>query len=158
MNWLYFFFHRILEYISSHSTVTALADCSSSQETSAAASNTDLVSVTKAILTERHPAWPSENWVLLEKRKSFLSNFSLATLTNYFVERQVSSDKRAAADFASISDKAYRLFRKGYISKIETCSCSDRQLVFCQGKSPSPNEGWDIWCGASHCCKEYTSH
>ena len=39
----------------------------------------------------------------------------------YFVIRKVSSDCNAAADFSSISDKAFRLFKKGYIQRIEVC-------------------------------------
>ena len=39
----------------------------------------------------------------------------------YFVIRKVSFDCNAAADFTSITDKAFRLFKKGYIQRMEVC-------------------------------------
>ena len=51
-------------------------------------------------------------------------------MTGYFISRKVASDNKEAADFSSVSDKAYRLFSKGYVQRIEVCSPPNQKEKF----------------------------
>ena len=57
--------------------------------------------------------------------QGFVPHFTMGTMTTYFVQRQVSSNKNAPADFSPISDKAYHLFHKGYAQKIKVRKPAD---------------------------------
>ena len=81
-------------------------------------------------LSDKHPSWPDGPWRTVKAGQTLIPTFTVATITEYFAAWKVSSDFRAAADFSSISDKAYRLFKKGYIQRIEVCCC-ERTPTLC---------------------------
>ena len=67
------------------------------------------------------PHWPDSGWVSISLEKT-VPKFTVATLINYFLLREVHHDKTAASDFSSVSDKAYRLYFKGHVHKLEVKS------------------------------------
>ena len=75
-------------------------------------------------------AWPGDGWKSLEERRLTVPSFTVATMTGYFISGKVASDNKEAADFSSVSDKAYRLFSKGYIQRIEVCSPPNKKENF----------------------------
>ena len=78
----------------------------------------------------RFKAWPDDGWKSLEERRLTVPSFTVATRTGYFISRKVASDNLEAADFSSVSDKAYRLFSKGYVQRIEVCSPPNQKEKF----------------------------
>ena len=68
------------------------------------------------------PHWPDSGWVSIATSEKTVPKFTVATLINYFVLREVHHDKTAASDFSSVSDKAYRLYFKGHVQKLEVNS------------------------------------
>ena len=75
-----------------------------------------------AFCMSNHPSWPNVGWQTLSQGRSVIPRFTMATMMEYFVSRTVTADLRPASDFSSISDKAYRLFKKGYVKNMEVCS------------------------------------
>ena len=67
------------------------------------------------------PHWPDSGRVSIATLEETVPKFTVATLINYFVLREVHHDK-TASDFSSVSDKAYRLFFKGHVQKLEANS------------------------------------
>ena len=70
---------------------------------------------------QQHPTWPDDNWQTITAGRRRLPCFTVETMTRYFVERKVARDKKAASDFSSISEKSFRLFKKGHVQKLELC-------------------------------------
>ena len=79
----------------------------------------------RSFLNERYDAWPDKGWKPLQQGQSQVPTFTIGTLSRYFVERRVARDQKAAADFSAVSDKAYRLFVKGFVQQIEFCHPED---------------------------------
>ena len=67
---------------------------------------------------QRRPSWPDSRWKSMSLGRLDVPSILIATMTTYFIDRNVFKDNTAAADFASISEKSYRLFKKGNVQMI----------------------------------------
>ena len=91
-------------------------------------------STSSSYQAQRYPSLPDSRWKSISLDRLDVPTISIATMATYFIDRKVFKDNKAAADFASISEKSYRLFKKGHGQKIEVSypggCCASGQVYF----------------------------
>ena len=82
------FFLRMLDFVIKQPVSESETNC-----TEIGCEDEGLITAAESLVKDRHPLWPYDRWQALHQNRPAASNFSLATLTGFFVEQKVSSDK-----------------------------------------------------------------
>ena len=75
----------------------------------------------------RYSSWPDDHWKSLKQGRLQMPEFTLSTMMKYFIQRKL-TDCVPVGDVSSF-DKALRLFKKGYVQKVEVC-CKPKDHTF----------------------------